>query len=195
MNQALRDELLGMAAEADRLHATLSATGEIYGGYAPALSAVNERHARRLETIIAQVGWPGRSLVGDEAAHAAWRVAQHAIGLPAFQRLALHHLRRAVAAGEAPPAEAAFLEDKIRFLEGRPQRYGTQFDWDERGEMSPWTLEQPDRVDDLRREVGLGPLSEKVAQFRAPESLEHRPKDLAAYRRSFEEWARLVGWR
>jgi hypothetical protein len=39
--------------------------------------------------------------------------------------------------GDAPALQAAMLEDRIRAFEGRPQRYGTQFDWDANGEPSP----------------------------------------------------------
>ena len=195
MDIDLRQLLLDMVAEADRLHTRLTASGDIYEGYAPRLAEVNERHARRLEAIFIQVGWPGRSIAGTDGEEAAWRITQHAISLPDFQYHALMHLRAAVTSGEATPAQAAFLEDKIRFLEGRPQRYGTQFDWDERGELSPWTLEEPDRVDDLRREVGLEPLSVRMAELRSEEGADHRPKDLRARRREFEEWARSVGWR
>ena len=126
---------------------------------------------------------------------ATWRIAQHAISLPAFQRLALARLREAVAAGEAPPAQAAYLEDRIHFFEGTPQRYGTQFDWDEHGQISPWTLAEPEQVDALRQSVGLGPLAEKTAQFRQAESAEHRPKDWQARHEGFLAWARSVGWR
>lgn len=194
MNRTLRDELLRMAAEADQLHTNLTATGAIYDGYAPALEALNVQQARRLEAIIAQLGWPGRSLVGRKAAHEAWRIAVHAISLPHFQRATLPLLRDAIASGEAEPAAAAILEDKIHFMEGRPQRYGTQFDWDEHGVMSPWTLDDPERVDELRCGVGLGPLAEKVEQFRRDESVEHRP-DYREHQRKFTEWARSVGWR
>ena len=195
MDVALHDELLALLAEAESLHASLTATGEIHEGYPPKLAALNERHARRLEAILGTRGWPGRSLVGPDGAHAAWMLAQHAISLPAFQRQALNHLQDAAARGEATPAQAAYLEDKIRFLEGRPQRYGTQFDWDENGEMSPWTLEAPDRVDELRRAVGLGPLPEMIERFRGEETGEHRPMDFRARQREIEAWARSVGWR
>src|SRR3954463_5844981 len=37
-----------------------------------------DRHDERLAAIIEDVGWPGRSLVGEDAADSAWLVAQHA---------------------------------------------------------------------------------------------------------------------
>jgi hypothetical protein len=56
----------------------------------------------RLRAIIAEQGWPGRALVGDEGAEAAWLIAQHADRQLDFQREALALLERAVHDGDAP---------------------------------------------------------------------------------------------
>jgi hypothetical protein len=63
-------------------------------------------------------------------------IPQHAIGDPQLQSRWLPLLQEAVTKGEAEPAHVAYLEDRICFYERRPQRYGTQFDWDEEGQMS-----------------------------------------------------------
>ena len=62
------------------------------------------------------------------------------------------------------PLEVAMLEDRIRTFEGRPQRYGTQFDWDEHGHLSLLPLEDPAGVDARRRAIGLGPLAQDLWQ-------------------------------
>ena len=49
---------------------------------------------------------------------------------------ALSALQAAAGRGEVPPLQPAMLEDRIRTFEGRPQRYGTQFDWDADGERA-----------------------------------------------------------
>ena len=77
------------------------------------------------------------------------------------------------------------------FYERRPQRYGTQFDWDANGRMSPWVLEDPERVHEYRAAVGLGLLREKIEQFGSDE---HRPADLERYRQDIAAWAKTVGW-
>ncbi len=74
---------------------------------------------------------------GRTGSGAVWLIVQHAIGLPSFQRRCLALLEAAVARGEAPAWQVAMLTDRIRSLEGRPQSYGTQFDWDSNGELSP----------------------------------------------------------
>jgi len=191
MDETLRAELLRMRQEEDDLHTDLSQSGEIYGGYHPRLEELNIRQGRRLDAIFDEHGWPGRSLVSDEGSHAAWFAAIHAISLPDVQRRALPLLQDAVARGDADPVMAAMLEDKIAFLERRPQRYGSQFDWGQSGQLEPWTIDDPDHVDERRAKVGMEPLAQRIAMFRDSPG---KPDDLDAYDRRFEEWRKSVGW-
>jgi len=194
IDESLRKELVDMAEEDRRIRRALAATGELYAGYAPAMEAVHGRNAERLTAILSERGWPGKSLVGEDGARAAWLIVQHAIGDPALQRASLRMIEEAAARGDADPAEAAYLEDRIRFFERRPQRHGTQFDWDEDGRMSVWVLEDPEHVDEYRRAVGLGPLAERLEEVRRETADEAPPVDLASHREAMIEWARRVGW-
>jgi hypothetical protein len=143
-------------------------------------------------------GWPGRSLVGEDGAEAAWLIAQHAIAEPDVQRQALKLMREAAEQGETQLWQVAMLEDRIRLFEGRRQLYGTQFDWDENGEMSPYPeIEDESEVDERRQAVGLVRLEEDIRQKRAAikQSKERPPENLTRRREEMEEWARAVGWR
>ena len=193
MNTELRRRLLDMAEVDQSVRAELAATGELFQGYAPRMAEVHRRHAHELESIIEEYGWPGKSLVGDDGADAAWLILQHAIGNPGLQRRCLPILREAAARGEVKPEHAAYLEDRICFFERRPQRYGTQFDWDENGQMSPWLLEDPERVNEYRRSVGLGSLAGRLEQARNGTE-EVKPSDLKQRREEMEAWAKSVGW-
>jgi hypothetical protein len=196
MEDVLRNELLAMEAEDRRVRAELLADGSLGDGYHPRMEEVHRRNAARLTEIIEERGWPGRGLVGEDGAHAAWFVLQHAIGNPALQRRGLQLLREAVAAGEAPAGQAAYLEDRICFFEGRPQRYGTQYDRDENGELNPHPVEDPAGVDERRRAVGLGPLADNTRRLREEARSGEGPHpDWAEHRRKFLAWCREVGWR
>jgi hypothetical protein len=197
MNTALRDELVAMAAEDRRVRAELLAQSVLGDGYHPRMEDVHRRNAARLVDIIAAHGWPGRSLVGNDGALAAWLILQHAIGDPPLQRRGLVLLREAVTQGEASAVAAAMLEDRICFFEGRPQKYGTQYDWDESGQLSPDPVEDPAGVDERRRAVGLGPLEEHTRRLReeAGRAGEGPPADWAGHRNTFLAWCRQVGWR
>jgi hypothetical protein len=193
----IRRELLAMAEEDRRVRTELAADGSLFHRYHPRMRAVHQANADRLASILQVGGWPGEPQVGHDGAKAAWLIVQHAIDRPAFQRDTLEALRLAAARGEVPAVQPALLEDRIRTLEGRPQRYGTQFEWDERGELSPLPVDDPDGVDERRRALGLPPLAEATREHRESAAAfgERRPPDWLAYRRRREEWLREVGWR
>ncbi len=196
MDTELRRRLLQMVEEDGRIRAELTATGELFRGYAPRMAVVHSRNAREFAGMIEQHGWTGKSLVGADGAEAAWLILQHSIGDPELQRKCLPLLKEAVARGDVPPAHAAYLEDRICFFERRPQRYGTQFDWDEEGRMSPWALEDPERVDEYRRAVDLPPLAERLEQARKATAGEgeSKPADLKKRQEEMLQWAKSVGW-
>ena len=168
----------------------------LFDGYSPVMEQVHLENAERLEAILDDSGWPGTSCVGRDGAEAAWIVAQHAISRPGFQRRCLELLNGSVEIGEATPAHAAHLEDRIRFNQRRPQLCGTVFDWDEHGCMSPWTIERAEQVDERRERVGLPPLAEVVARMRTHTEAEGNgaPDDYRARQWEIESWAREVGW-
>lgn len=128
------------------LRASLVQAGELFGSYHPKMRALHESNADELHRIMQKIGWPTVAQVGEEAASAAWLIAQHAISRPAVMRAARDAIKQS---GEAS-AELAQLEDRIAVLEGRPQTYGTQFDWDETGRLSPKPIQDEACVEDRR---------------------------------------------
>lgn len=197
LNQPLRSELLGMQRDDLDLRAELARDGSLFRGYAERMAALHRRHNDRLHAILREHGWPGRAAVGDDGAEAAWLLLQHAILDPELMRGALPLLERAVQAGEAEPRHQALLVDRIRVMEGRPQRYGTSHDWDPQGRMSPSPIEDPAGVEERRRRVGLEPLAENTRRLRAQAEAEGQlpPADYEERQREIDDWARSVGWR
>jgi hypothetical protein len=119
-----------------------------------------------LATIIDTIGWPGRSLVGDDGAHAAWLLVQHADLNRPFQERCLALLRRAVKANEAAPADLAHLTDRVLLATGRPQLYGTQTIVRD-GRYQPAPISDAKRVDARRAAMGLPPLAADLGPARA----------------------------
>ncbi|MFI7013622.1 DUF6624 domain-containing protein [Streptomyces sp. NPDC050164] len=159
---ALREELTAMAVadHGSSAHANSDDPAEQL-----AWRRLTARHGDRLSEIMDEYGWPTAELVGEEAARAAWLIAQHADRQLDVQRRALHLMQQAVSAGSAGPRELAFLRDRTRVNEGRKQIYGTQIAGVKDGAPVPWPCEEPDRVDELRAEVGIEPFDEYVAKF------------------------------
>ena len=197
-SQALRRHLLDMARLDRSVRAELAASGTLFNaGYEPRMARVHRRNARRLRRIIEAIGWPGADLVGRDGAEAAWLILQHAISEPDLLRRALPLLKTAAREGKADPAHAAMLEDRIRFFEGRPQRYGTQLDWDADGSLSPGEVEDPQLLAERRTAVGLPPLEEQIedARTRATAESDLPPADYQGYVDARDNWASNAGWR
>jgi uncharacterized protein DUF6624 len=203
MNQSLRTELLAMCADdqaavaafladADSHRRQFERTQAITSGtpwpyallewdppqQAPAtaqhLIALVKAHTARLQAIVSQHGWPGRSLVGEDGADAAWLLLQHtnsqvttirsAAG-DQFCRTCLALLRDTVAAGEAHPRHLAALADSLRLGNGQPPEFASlpaQYTLDARGQpVFQHNVDTAD-IDRRRAAIGLPPLAADI---------------------------------
>jgi len=130
--------------------------------------AARAEHADRLWAILDDYEvWPGRSLVGDDGARAAWLVAQVAIEDVGLQRRCLEMLELAVACGDADPVHLAYLLDRVRMSDGLDQLHGSQFVLGEHGGLEPWPLDDLAAVDARRARLGLCPFAEHAATMSA----------------------------
>jgi len=190
VDEQLAAELLAMKAEDLRVRDALAGDGSLFEGYHTRMEEVHRRNAARLREIIAEHGWPGQSLVGQQATEAAWMIVQHDIAEPQFLRDMLEIFRKEAARGELPAKWAALTEDRIRMYEGRPQLYATNMNWNERGELVIGEVDDPERLDQRRAAVGLPP-------FRDPGAPPDQPplKNPQEFYRRYVEWLQRVGWR
>ncbi len=167
-------------------------SGELGDGYASRMEGVHRRNAQRLRDIIEEHGWPGAELVGPAGTLAAWFIAQHAIGEPEFQRYSLTLIQEKVRSGAVPPAQQAYLSDRIAMYEGLPQRYGTQSLPCPDGQYRRWATEDPEHLNDRRAAIGMPPLKDD------PPETEPTPAARAEYElwlKGYEEWLQKSGWR
>lgn len=128
------------------------------------LNSVDADNLAWLKDVVAEIGWPGRSVAGKDGAHAAWLLAQHADRDPAFQRTCLDLMTEAAGRGEASYTDVAYLTDRVLLAEGRPQEYGTQMRA-RAGGWAPRRLADPEHVDERRAAVSLGPLADYIASI------------------------------
>ena len=132
-----------------------------------AIVRVYESNTETLRGIVEEIGWPGRSLVGEQAAQAAFLIAQHSDNDREFQRWARDLVARAVELGEATPQQMAFLIDRC-CLNSRPRRlqvYGTQYVPGRNG-LLLYAVEEPEYLDKRREAIGLEPFKEYDARIR-----------------------------
>jgi hypothetical protein len=159
--EALRAELLRRRDADQAARAAFDGTAEEKAR----IIAHDDANTAWLRTVIERIGWPGRAAAGDDGAHAAWLIAQHADRHPAFQRRCLKLLELAVARGDAWPADLAHLTDRVLLRRGEPQLYGTQLTAGVGGFVAS-RLQSPETVDVRRVAMGLPPLAEHLARAR-----------------------------
>jgi hypothetical protein len=136
-------------------------------------------HTARLRAIVSEHGWPGRSLVGEDGADAAWLLLQHVnsrvttIRSPAgdeFCRSCVVLLRDAVARGEAHPRHLAAIADSLRLGDDEPPEYASlpdQYELDARGRVTfPHDVDVV-AIDQRRAAIGLPPLAADLARLRS----------------------------
>lgn len=124
----------------------------------------DKKNSEILREVIARCGWPTYSAVGAKAARAAWLIVQHSPNLE-FQSHVLALLEQAPT-GESHKQQYALLFDRVALRQDRPQRYGTQVLCSQTDGTSKLAeLENADILDQLRANVGLGPISEYLKKF------------------------------
>ena len=187
----LKDQLLRMRYRDDSVREQLSSEGSLFKGYHPVMEAVHLENAEHLQRIVQEHGWPCTDLVGKDGAEAAWLLLQHSIGSPTLMRDCRALIELECRSGRAPWWQFACLDDRIRVFEKKPQRYGSQFELKPNGpEINE--LEDPSQVDQWRKDVGLGPLSEVLA--RAQLLPQPTQEEYTAQQAAAEIWRGKVGW-
>jgi len=164
-DEALAGELERRGAEDQaaraQLIAVLQAGGTPDSTVLHPLAAVDSANARWLASVVATHGWPLRSVVGAEAAQAAFLIVQHAAHDTTFQVAMLQELAGAVDRREADGESLALLTDRVARQRGLPQVYGTQADLrDGRVVVDP--IADSAGVDHRRAKLGMLPLAAYV---------------------------------
>lgn len=195
-NKQLAAEIINLKNADLALRDKLVKTGELSDGYHEEMRALHNSNAATLQDIIVVIGYPSIAKVGKEASEAAWLVIQHAIEQPQFMKTCLSLLQEAVEENEAEPKNLAYLSDRIAVFEGKPQLYGTQFDWDEHGKLSPNLYDDVLKVNERRQAIGLNTLQEQTQLIRANAKQENllAPKDLEQRKKEVADWQKRVGW-
>jgi hypothetical protein len=151
---ALANELKAMAARDQEARKTF------FGGAGATnpteLNAIDAANLTQFKSIIARFGFPTRAMVGHEGVFNAWLLTQHADKDRAFQKQVLA-LIEAHGQADVRPGDVAMLADRIRVNEGKPQRYGSNFDLKI---MQPTPIEDAEHVDERRARVHLMPMAD-----------------------------------
>lgn len=180
----------------DALRQKLIELGELSKGYNPEMERLHISNAIALESIIDETGFPCRDKVGQDAANSAWIVVQHSISRPSLMKRYYDLMKDAVASKKANPVHLAYLSDRINVFQDKPQLYGTQYDWDENGKMSPKAFDNLDEVNKRREELGLNTVQEqtRIMRKRVVKENQKPPSGRIQHLANYNGWRKKVGW-
>jgi hypothetical protein len=82
-----------------------------------------------LRKVVRDNGIPTVAQVGESGVHWTWLLVQHADDDPQFQVSVQPIFAQRQLAGELPADDLAKLTDRVLLAAGKPQRFGTQFEW------------------------------------------------------------------
>jgi hypothetical protein len=161
LDQAIRDP-----ANSARWRADLPLGAEMLWNateYANSI-AIDCDNTEWLNEQLRDIAWFDVPTYGAEADSNAFFLVQHADRSPEFQRAVLSALVH------LPPEKTsrrnvAFLTDRVALNSGKPQLYGTQGRCSMGGDWKPSDIQDEANVDDRRREMGLGTISERIAEM------------------------------
>ena len=178
VDTALQRELMAHGALDQAIRDTMVQLLQGGGGFDPAfvqrMATVDSGNIAWLKGALAARGWPRRSVVGDEAAEAAFLIAQHAVQDTAFMAQALGMMEPLVADGEVKGSNVAMLSDRLSVRRTGRQRYGTQAKLlNGRIVMDP--IDDSAHVDGRRAALGLPPLARYVAVLESLYTARSRP--------------------
>lgn len=106
----------------------------------------------RVQAILKQYGYPGKSLVGAPTNEAAWHVIQHT---PALIPQYLPMMKTAAETGELPFRLYATMLDRQLMFENKEQVYGTQARNDNNNKLFIWPIQNPAQVNQRRKQAGF----------------------------------------
>lgn len=116
------------------------------------ISDTDEANQRRLEQLLSHCGWPGE-LDKKRAAFSAFLIIQHA---PLDYQLKYFEMVKAAnGRGEIPNEKFVWLVDRILVKQGKPQLYGTEFEY---GSNKVAPIDDPKNLNTRRKKMGLPPV-------------------------------------
>jgi hypothetical protein len=120
----------------------------------------------RVEIILSQYGYPGKTLVGTPTNESAWYVIQHSPAIEKYFPL----ISKAGKQKELPFHLVAMMQDRLLSQQDKPQIYGTQVlcyppkKQPDHTECFVWPIDKPEEVNKRRKEAGFTDTVEENAK-------------------------------
>jgi hypothetical protein len=125
---------------------------------------IQERNQEELGKLIDEKGWPKIKDVGEEAAMASYLIVMHSND--GLQKKYLSVIKQCCEENELSWQRYAAIYDRALYNENKPQKYGTHTRYNEKtGKEELYPLENEEKVNEWRKEIGLQPIEEYLKQF------------------------------
>lgn len=177
----LSKELWTMKVKDQAFYYHLDVADKTVGRESPIISAlwelkkkINDQNLDRIIEIIDTQGWPKKSVVKGSAASTVFLIIQHSD--IETQKKYLPLMKEAADNGEANWSSLALLIDRGNLREGKEQIYGSQIYRNEDGSFYVKDLQEPEYVNQRRKEVGLGPIEDYVGRWEIEWTIEQKEK-------------------
>jgi hypothetical protein len=148
-------------------------------------NAIDSSNLVRVEAILKQYGYPGKTLVGTPTNETVFFVLQHSPKIKQY----VATVEQAARKGELPFRRYAMMQDRLLMQEEKEQLYGTQVygfmtnnpqtgkpEW----QMFVWPIKNPKTINKRRRRAGL---PEKIEDYAKRFDLEYKVVTLEAYKK------------
>jgi hypothetical protein len=118
-------------------------------------NAIDSSNLVFIEAILANHGYPGKSLVGLQTSEAAWNVIQHSRKIAKY----LPIVKKAASPDEIPFRLYATMDDRYLVEQKKCQEYGSQISRirlkDGRMDWFVWPLRHPKNINKIRKKAGF----------------------------------------
>ena len=135
---------------------------------------IDQNNLEVVDLVLDKCGMPSSQMVSDKSLQAIWLVIQHAGAEKREQYFPT--LEKAAQNGDLDQQDIALMKDRMMLDKGQPQIYGSQVMMNG-ATYELYDLENPEKVDQRRATVGLGPLSEYLAHWDIEFTIPQKPTD------------------
>jgi len=154
----ISNQLAKMVASGPKLRYQLDEEGIDEERIWKKIEEVDRQNTSKLKKIVDEIGLPTIDKVGEEGSQNAWVLVQHA-GQNELEFMKKYARMMEESMDQIVPRNYAYLIDRIRMMEDKPQIYGTQFIVKD-GKTTPYDIGDIENVDKRRAKVGLDSFEE-----------------------------------
>lgn len=178
---AIKNSLDEIGYKDQQYREQLDSIREIYGRNSPQMDSVwnliniqDSLNREKVFNILDTYGWPDTSQIGIDGNLAIWAAIQHTPDLK-IQEEYLPLMKEAVKNG-LDKMYLAYTIDRIAMMKSKYQTYGTQIYPYNNGYIV-FPVKDPHKVDERRKEFGLGPLAQYARRYKIEWNPEEHKKN------------------